>query len=136
FRIMVGIGLLMLAVGFAGAVLWLTGRLYTTTWFLRALTWVSPLGFIAVLTGWFTAEVGRQPWTVYGVLRTADALTPFLTARAAATSLFVFCAVYSFIFGFGVFYIYRLLRAGPVGRLVLPPIAAIPNRPMSVIDAH
>jgi cytochrome bd ubiquinol oxidase subunit I len=73
---------------------------------------------------------------VYGVLRTADALTPFLTARAAAISLFVFCAVYSFIFGFGVFYIYCLLRAGPVGRLVLPPIAAIPNRPMSVVDAH
>ena len=90
--------------------------------------------FIAILTGWFTAEVGRQPWTVYGVLRTADAVTPFLTTRAAAISLIVFCAVYLFIFAFGVLYIYRLLRAGPIGSLVLPPNAATPNRPMSVLD--
>ena len=92
------------------------------------------LPYIAILTGWYTAEVGRQPWTVYGVVRTADAITPFLTAGAAATSLIVFCAVYTFIFAFGIFYIYRLLRAGPVGRLVLPPASAIPDRPMSVID--
>ena len=52
------------------------------------------------------------------------------------TSLVVFCVVYSFIFVFGTFYIYRLLRAGPGGRLVLPPAAAIPNRPMSVVDEH
>jgi cytochrome d ubiquinol oxidase subunit I len=91
------------------------------------------LPFIAILTGWFTAEVGRQPWAVYGVLRTADAMTPFLTVRSATISLVVFCALYSFIFGFGVFYIYRLLRAGPVGHLVLPTLDAIPNRPMSVI---
>jgi cytochrome d ubiquinol oxidase subunit I len=66
-------------------------------------------------------------------LRTADAVTPFLTVRSATISLVVFCAVYSFIFGFGVFYIYRLLRAGPVGHLVQPTAAAVPNRPMSVI---
>jgi cytochrome d ubiquinol oxidase subunit I len=86
------------------------------------------------LTGWFTAEVGRQPWTVYGVLRTADSVTPFLTARAATISLIVFCAVYAFIFTFGVFYIYQLLRAGPVVSLARPPAAAVPNRPMSVVD--
>jgi cytochrome bd ubiquinol oxidase subunit I len=63
-------------------------------------------------------------------------MTPALTTRAVATSLIVFCAVYSFIFAFGVFYIHRLLRAGPAGHLVLPPAAAIPNRPMSVIDAR
>ena len=73
---MVGIGLIMVAVGIVGSILWLTGRLYSSRWFLRALTWVSPLGFLAVLAGWFTAEVGRQPWTVYGVLRTADAVSP------------------------------------------------------------
>ena len=93
-----------------------------------------PLPHIAILTGWFTAEVGRQPWTVYGVLRTADALTPFLTTRAATISLIVFCFVYVFIFAFGILYIYRLLRAGPVGSLVPPPVNAIPNRPMSVVD--
>jgi cytochrome d ubiquinol oxidase subunit I len=70
------------------------------------------------------------------MLRTADAMTPFLTTRAAAVSLVVFCTVYSFIFGFGVFYIYRLLRTGPVDRLIEPPVAAIPNRPMSVVDPH
>jgi cytochrome bd ubiquinol oxidase subunit I len=93
-----------------------------------------PLPFIAILSGWVTAEVGRQPWVVYGLLRTADAMTPFLTSRAAATSLAVYCVVYSLIFAFGIFYIYRLLRAGPEGRLVLPPAAAVPNRPMSVVD--
>jgi cytochrome bd ubiquinol oxidase subunit I len=86
------------------------------------------------LTGWFTAEVGRQPWVVYGMLRTADAMTPFLTKRAATISLIVFCAIYTFVFAFGVFYIYRLLRGGPVGHLVLPPSAAVPNRPLSVVD--
>ena len=104
----------------------------------RPLLWLVflsfPLPFIAILTGWFAAEVGRRPWTIYGVLRTADAMTPFLTARTALISLVVFCAVYSFIFAFGTFYIYRLLRAGPTGQLVLPPRAAIPNRPMSVVD--
>jgi cytochrome d ubiquinol oxidase subunit I len=136
FRVMVGCGLLMLALAWAGSYLAAKGRIEQNRLLLWCIFFSFPLPYIAILTGWFTAEVGRQPWTVYGVLRTADALTPFLTARAAAISLFVFCAVYSFIFGFGVFYIYRLLRAGPVGRLVLPPIAAIPNRPMSVVDAH
>jgi hypothetical protein len=88
-----------------------------------------PLPWIAILTGQFTAEVGRQPWTVYGVSRTADAMTPFLTMREAAISLVVFCAVYSSIFSFGVYYIYKLPRAGPAGRLVEPPDGAVPNRP-------
>jgi cytochrome d ubiquinol oxidase subunit I len=78
--------------------------------------------------------VGRQPWAVYGVLRTAAAVTPFLTTRAASISLLVFCSLYSFLFGFGIYYVHRLLRAGPVGPLVLPPAAATPNRPMSVVD--
>jgi cytochrome d ubiquinol oxidase subunit I len=63
-------------------------------------------------------------------------MTPFLTGPTALTSLVVFCVVYSFIFAFGTYYIYRLLRAGPEGLLVLPPAAAVPNRPMSVVDQH
>ena len=110
------------------------GRIEQNRLLLWAIFLSFPLPFIAILTGWFTAEVGRQPWTVYGVLRTADSLTPFLTARMATTSLIVFCTVYSFIFAFGVFYIYRLLRAGPMGSLVRAPAAAVPNRPMSVVD--
>ena len=136
FRIMVGCWLVMLLIAWIGSYLIHKERIEQT----RLLLWLTflsfPLPFIAILTGWYTAEVGRQPWTVYGVLRTADAMTPFLTARTALTSLVVFCAVYSFIFIFGTYYIYRLLHAGPAGRLVLPPAAAIPNRPMSVADEH
>jgi cytochrome d ubiquinol oxidase subunit I len=73
-----------------------------------------PLPFIATLTGWFTAEVGRQPWSVYGALRTADAVTPTLTVQAVMISLTIFVTVYLVIFSFGTLYVYRLLRAGPV----------------------
>ena len=72
--------------------------------------------------------------SAFTIARTADSVTPFLTARAATISLVVFCAVYAFIFAFGTYYIYRLLRAGPGGFLVEPPKAAVPNRPMSAID--
>jgi cytochrome d ubiquinol oxidase subunit I len=134
FRIMVGCGLAMLALAWLGSYLNIKGRIERS----RLLLWLTflsfPLPFIATLTGWYTAEVGRQPWAVYGLLRTADAMTPFLTARAATISLVVFCAVYLFIFAFGTYYIYRLLWAGPGGHLVLPPTAAVPNRPMSLAD--
>jgi cytochrome d ubiquinol oxidase subunit I len=136
FRIMVGCGLVLLFLAWVGTYLSLKEHLEQNRLLLWLIFFNFPLPFIAILTGWFTAEVGRQPWTVYGVLRTAEAMTPFLTARAATISLIVFCAVYTLIFTFGVFYIYRLLRAGPVGRLILPPTGAIPNRPMSVVDEH
>ena len=68
------------------------------------------------------------------MLRTAEALTPFLTAREATTSLAVFGVVYTFVFAFGTFYIYRLLRAGPVGQPIKPPSGAVPNRPMSLAE--
>jgi cytochrome d ubiquinol oxidase subunit I len=134
FRIMVGCGLIMLLLAWVGTYLSRKGRLEQS----RALLWLTflsfPLPFVATLSGWFTAEVGRQPWTIYGLLRTADALTPFLTARTALTSLVVFCSIYSFIFAFGVVYIHRLLRAGPLGSLLLPAPGAIPERPLSVLD--
>jgi cytochrome d ubiquinol oxidase subunit I len=112
FRIMVGIGLIMIAVGIAGSVLWLMGRLYTSRWFLRVLVWVSPLGFLAVLAGWFVAEVGRQPWTVYGVLRTADAVSP-VPGGSVLTSLILFVLVYGVVFGAGLYYIAKLVQRGP-----------------------
>jgi cytochrome d ubiquinol oxidase subunit I len=93
-----------------------------------------PLPFIAIITGWFTAEVGRQPWVVFGVLRTADAMTPFLTTREATISLVIFCSVYAFIFLFGTFYIYRLIRNGPVRKPFEVPHLVVPNRPMSLPD--
>jgi cytochrome bd ubiquinol oxidase subunit I len=134
FRIMVGCGTAMLALAWFGSCLSATVRLDQNR-VLRWLTFFSfPLPFIATLSGWFTAVVGRQPWTVYGVLRTADAMAPFLTTRAATISLVVFCAVYVFIFSFGTLYIDRLLGAGPVEALILPPPAAVPNRPMAFAD--
>jgi cytochrome bd ubiquinol oxidase subunit I len=136
FRIMVGCGLAMLALAWLGSYLNIKGRIERSR-FLLWLTFLSfPLPFIATLAGWYTAEVGRQPWAVYGLLRTADAMTPFLTTRAATISLVVFCAVYVFIFAFGIYYIYRLLWAGPGGDMVLPPTAAVPTRPMSLASGH
>ncbi len=132
FRIMVGCGVLMLLIAWGGSYLSHKGRLEQNRPLLWAVFLSFPLPFIAILTGWFTAEIGRQPWTVYGVLRTADSMTPFLTTYTALTSLIVFGAVYSFIFIFGVVYIYRLLHVGPGGRLVLPPSSAVAHRPMSV----
>ena len=132
FRIMVGCGLIMLALAFIGSYLSLAGLIDRSRLFLWATFLSFPLPFIATWTGWFTAEVGRQPWAVYGLLRTADAMTPFLTARTAAISLVIFGIVYTFIFAFGIFYIYRLLRVGLVPPMLKPALAAVPNRPLSL----
>jgi cytochrome d ubiquinol oxidase subunit I len=113
FRIMVGCGLVTLALAWYGSWLAWRGRLEAS----RILLWGTflsfPLGFIATLTGWFTAEVGRQPWVVYGLMRTSEAATPFLTPRDVALTLVVFGAIYALIFTAGTFYIHRLLRQGP-----------------------
>ncbi len=112
FRIMVGIGVIMIALGLTGAVLWLTGRLYASRWFLKAMVWASPLGFIAVLSGWFVAEVGRQPFTVYGILRTADSVSP-VGGGSVLTSIILFVLVYGIVFGAGIYYMARLVAGGP-----------------------
>lgn len=132
FRIMVACGLLMLGIAWAGSVMILTGSLERRRWFLWATLSSFPLGFIATITGWFTAEVGRQPWTVYGQLRTADATTPFLTVSQVSVSLVLFGFVYSFVFLFGTYYIYRLLQRGPVGLPELEVGETNPKRPLSV----
>jgi cytochrome d ubiquinol oxidase subunit I len=112
FRVMVGIGLIIIALGITGAVLWLRGRLYSSHRFLQAMLLASPLGFIAVLAGWFTAEVGRQPWVVYGVLRTADAVSP-VPGGSVLASIVLFVLVYGIVFGAGVYYMAILVRRGP-----------------------
>jgi len=134
FRVMVGIGLVMLALAWYGTWLALRGRLYGKRWLLWAVFWSFPLGFIATLTGWFTAEIGRQPWAIYGQMRTAEAATPFLTSHEVAFSLLAFALIYLFIFVAGMTYIYRLLRAGPAahplprgGRSNLPKLASLPG---------
>jgi len=101
------------------------------------LTFLSfPLPFIAILTGWFTAEVGRQPWAIYGLLRTAQAATPALSEHSVGMSLAVSVVTYSFIFTFGSVYLHRLLRVGPTAQLAAPNRNATARRPMSVVDEH
>ena len=125
FRIMVGCGMVMLGLAWLGIYLNFKQRLERNRLLLWLMFFSFPLPFIAILTGWFTAEVGRQPWVVFGVLRTADAMTPFLTTREATISLLIFCAIYAFIFAFGMFYIYRLIRTGPVGGPIESPRLAV-----------
>jgi cytochrome bd ubiquinol oxidase subunit I len=130
FRVMVGCGLLMMALAWLGSLYLLTDRRRGETLLLWGTFLSFPLPFIATLTGWFTAEVGRQPWSVYGALRTADAVTPTLTAQAVTISLIIFAVVYLVIFSFGTLYVYRLLRAGPVeSKPILP---TNPKRPLAV----
>jgi cytochrome bd ubiquinol oxidase subunit I len=122
----------MLALAWYGVYLFANGTLEKHRWFLRAMFCSFPLGFIATLSGWFTAEVGRQPWAIYGQLRTADAGTPFLTTTEVAITLTIFAILYSLIFCFGVIYVYRLLRRGPI---TLPPYSKSstnPKRPLSI----
>lgn len=133
FRVMVGCGLLMMAVAWLGSFQLVVDRKRGERLLLWATFLSFPLPFIATLTGWFTAEVGRQPWSVYGALRTADAVTPTLTVQAVVISLAIFVTVYLIIFSFGTLYVYRLLRAGPVGPG--PIVGANSKRPLAVVGA-
>ena len=114
FRIMVGLGLLMLAVGLWSVWARIRKTLYTSAWLHRAAMLMGPSGFVAVLAGWYTTEVGRQPYTVYGLLRTSDSLSN-IDAEAVGASLIAFIIVYFIVFGAGVFYILRLASRTPEG---------------------
>jgi cytochrome d ubiquinol oxidase subunit I len=112
FRVMVGLGLLMLLLGVASLVARATRRLYDSRWLLRFAFLMGPTGFIAVIAGWMTTEVGRQPFTVYGLMRTAESASP-LAAPAVATSLIAFVIVYFVVFGMGTWYLLRLMSRPP-----------------------
>jgi cytochrome d ubiquinol oxidase subunit I len=112
-------------------------ELFDANWFLWCCTLASPLGFIAVTAGWATTEVGRQPWTVYGLLRTADSVSPSLTGFDVALSLLGYCLVYRVMFSVGFALILRLVRLGPTEATVEPeaiesgrpalPVQALPS---------
>jgi cytochrome d ubiquinol oxidase subunit I len=112
FRIMVAVGFAMLGVGVWALARRVQGRLYDSRWLHRAALAMGPSGFVAVLAGWVTTEVGRQPFTVYGLLRTGDSLAP-VAAPAVGASLMAFIVVYFFVFGAGTFYILRLMGQRP-----------------------
>jgi cytochrome bd ubiquinol oxidase subunit I len=129
FRVMVGIGLLMIAIGLVGAWLWARGRLFETRWYLHAVAAAWPLGFIAILAGWWVTETGRQPWVAYGILRTADAVSP-VTFNAVLTTLVLFVLIYTSVFSVGTYYINRLINKGP--STTRPEgEGALPSRPLS-----
>jgi cytochrome bd-type quinol oxidase subunit 1 len=112
FRIMAGLGMLMLLTALLGLLLRVRGRLYETRWYQRFVLCMGPSGIVALLAGWITTEVGRQPWTVYGVLRTADSLSP-ISAQQAGVSLLIFVLVYFLVFGMGVYYMLKMMKRGP-----------------------
>jgi len=112
FRVMVALGFAMLGVGLWALLRRGQGRLFTSGWLHRAALAMGPSGFVAVLAGWITTEVGRQPFTVYGLLRTGDSLAP-VAAPAVGASLLAFIVVYFFVFGAGTFYILRLMGQRP-----------------------
>jgi cytochrome d ubiquinol oxidase subunit I len=110
---MVGIGFIMLFVAVAGQILQFRRRLWESGWFLQLCQWVAPLGFVAVIAGWIVTEVGRQPWTVYGLMRTLDSVSPSLTGTDVALSLAFYIVVYLIMFPTGLIFLARLVRNGP-----------------------
>ncbi len=112
FRIMVGLGFAILGLGLFSLLARMRRRLYQWHWLHRLALLMGPAGFIAVLAGWVTTEVGRQPYTVYGLLRTAESASP-LSAPAVASSLIAFVIVYFSVFSMGVVYILRLIAHAP-----------------------
>ena len=133
FRGMVGIGLLMITIGAIGAFLWWRRKLFDATWFLQPLTYAWPLGFIAIICGWWVTETGRQPYVVYGVLRTVDAVSP-VAFGAVLTSLILFVLIYSSVFSMGILYINRLIEKGPEGKAIEPdthPEDTLGSRPLA-----
>lgn len=132
FRVMVGLGLLMIAAGLVGAFLWWRGALFQTRWFLMPLSYSWPAGFVAILAGWWVTETGRQPWLATGILRTADAASP-VSAGAVLTTLILFVVIYSVVFSMGTYYINRLIEKGPTGASVKPS-EGLPSRPLSAAE--
>jgi cytochrome d ubiquinol oxidase subunit I len=132
FRLMVGMGVLMLAIGFVGAWLWFRGRLFDTRWYLQYVQYAWPLGFIAILAGWYTTEVGRQPWIAAGILRTLDAASP-IGFYTLLFGLVLFVIVYGIVFSMGIYYINRLIEYGPKGAAAETP-EGVPSRPLTAAE--
>jgi cytochrome d ubiquinol oxidase subunit I len=133
FRIMVGVAMLMLFTVATGLALMRKGRLDDTRWYLRLCQFTACLGFVAVIAGWTTTEVGRQPWTIFGLLRTADSVSPSLIGSDVLISLALYIIVYLIIYPVGLFLMLRAIRHGPSQSEPSSPIEA--GHPKSPIDA-
>ncbi|HTW28106.1 MAG TPA: cytochrome ubiquinol oxidase subunit I [Acetobacteraceae bacterium] len=133
FRVMVALGFLMALVGFVSLYLRWQKRLYSARWLQRIVLVMAPAGFIALLCGWVTTEVGRQPYTVYGLMRTADSASP-ISVPGVATSLAAFAVVYLIVFGAGFLFIGRLMAAAPAPGEAGPP-KGVPVRTAGITPA-
>ena len=136
FRIMVGLGLIFIAVSLLAAWQLYKGRLYESPRILRAFTWLIPAPFVAVLTGWFVTEVGRQPWMIQNMMRLDEAITPSISGWMALVTLIGYIAVYAVVLFAGVFYLKKVVEGGP------EPIdeseesdSARPKRPWSAVSS-
>jgi cytochrome d ubiquinol oxidase subunit I len=137
FRIMVGVGLLMLGIVVAGNLLRRHGSVFTQPLFLWVCHWGAPLGFVAVLAGWTTTETGRQPWTVYGLLRTADSVSPSLTGWNVVLSLAAYVLTYAIIFPGGYMVLSRIIRGGPAFADAVDKVqAGLPASPVRPVPAE
>jgi cytochrome d ubiquinol oxidase subunit I len=139
---MVGLGFAMIGLAALAWLLRRRGTLYESKWFQRFALVMGPTGFVSLLAGWVTTEAGRQPWVVYGVMRTAQAVSP-LSVQQVSLSMMTFVIVYFLVFGTGVYYMLKLMKAGPA----LPDVKHDPKhdmpdtrpdhtarRPMSAVD--
>jgi cytochrome d ubiquinol oxidase subunit I len=131
FRLMVGIGLVMLVLAWSGLAQWLRGRLEFSTTLLRGFRLAAPLGFVGILAGWITTEVGRQPYLVHGLMRTSEGVSA-VPAGSVAGSLVLFLLVYAGVFGAGTYYVLRLIRQGPLDVEPRDHPAGTAMRPLSV----
>lgn len=127
---MVGLAILMLIQVAVGWWLRLRGGLFDRGWYLRACQLAIPIGFLAVLAGWTTTEVGRQPWTVYGLLRTAKSVTPSLSGHDVLVSLLCYAIAYLFVYPTGVIFMLGLVRKGPGEAAPAPVEAGRPQMPV------
>lgn len=121
FRIMVGIGFIFLGVMLWAGLLWWRRKLFDTPLFLKALVVIQPLGFVATILGWLTAEIGRQPWLVYGLMRTSEGVSP-IAAGNVVWSLALFCLFFGIIGASYFYYTIRTLENGPDYDSPIPPI--------------
>jgi cytochrome bd ubiquinol oxidase subunit I len=123
FRIMVAIGMLMILVSLTSAWKLRRGALYESHGLLTVLAWMIPLPFVAVIAGWFVTEVGRQPWIIQGMMTVNEGLTPSITGWMALVTLIGYIAVYTVVFASGLYYLRKVILAGP------DPVDYVPERP-------
>ena len=139
-RVMVGLGVLMVALALLSLWLRKTHRLYESAWFHRFAIFMGPMGYIAMLAGWITTEVGRQPWVVYGIIRTQEGLSPHVSVEQVGLSLTIFVVVYTLVFGTGIYYILKLIGKGPTLMNIEqsetggPGHFKTPMRPLSAVE--